>query len=82
MTDMRVLSQGNKGFFNFAGLQVEGVLRLKELSTCDRCRQAANVYVLIPALSMWVCEKCRSKFHLWGLSILKHLLGFVAGVSV
>ena len=82
MTDMRALPQSNKGFFNFAGLQVEQVLRLKELSTCDKCKQSHNVYTQIPALSMWVCDKCRSKFHKWGLSILKRLLGYVPGVSV
>ena len=70
-----------KGFFDVAGLRVEDVIRLKELSTCDKCKQAANLYVLIPVLQMWVCERCRSKFHLWGLSKLKHLLGYVAGVS-
>ena len=82
MTDMRTLSQSNKGFFNFAGLQIDDIVRLKELSTCDRCRQPANVYVLIPALQMWVCKKCRSKMHLWGPSILKHLIGHAAGVKV
>ena len=66
----------NKGWFNFAGLQVHEVTRLKELSTCDKCKQAANVYVLIPALSMWVCEKCRKRLHYWGLTKLKHLLRF------
>lgn len=70
-----------KGMFDIAGLHVEDVVHLKSLSTCDKCRQAANVYVLIPALNMWVCEKCEKKIHLWGLSILKRLLGFEYGVD-
>ncbi len=82
MTDMRILSQSNKGFFNFAGLQIEDIVRLKELSTCDRCRQPVNTYVMIWPLQMQVCDKCYSRIHLWGLSILKRLLGYVAGVSV
>ena len=72
----------NKGWFNFAGLQVHEVTRLKELSTCDKCRQAANVYVLIPALSMWVCDKCHSGWLTWGMAKLKHLLRFYEGEGI
>ena len=72
----------NKGWFNFAGLQVNEVTRLKELSTCDKCKQPANLYVLIPALQMWVCERCRRKFWLWGLTILKDLIGYHAGDEI
>ena len=62
--------RGAKGFVP------ENFIRLKELSTCDKCRQAANLYVLIPVLQMWVCEKCEKRLHYWGLTKLKHLLRF------
>ena len=64
------------------GLVAENFVRLKELSTCDKCGQAANLYVLVPALSMWVCEKCRKRLREWGLSRLKHLIGYVAGNGI
>ena len=78
----RMCEASNKGWFNFAGLQVHEVTRLKELSTCDKCKFPTNVYVMIWPLQMQVCERCYSRIGKWGLTKLKHLLRFYEGEKV
>ena len=64
------------------GLVAENFVRLKELSTCDKCGLSVNVYVMIWPLQMQVCERCYSRINKWGRMRVKHLLGYVAGDGV
>ena len=81
------LREEGKGMINVsrklnAGLYEKNIVYMKELSTCDRCKQPVNIYVMIWPLQMQVCEKCYSHINMWGNMILKRLLGYAVGVGV